>query len=153
MQNIYVVALDTCDVALKFSPLRLVSSFWLSSGHLCLAMQFISEFIWVTLRWNGPNWQAKTTISYFARDVLRTSWVYDTAYSAWTNQRLKIVDLRPISGLRSADLRYGLKKENTTEPILRLGPRLRAGLSKNTIEVRQNCLSAATNRAFDRPAN
>ena len=27
MQNIYVLALETCDVAFKFSPLRLVSSF------------------------------------------------------------------------------------------------------------------------------
>ena len=36
--------------ALKFSPLRLVSSFWLS-GHLFLVMQFISEFIGVNVRW------------------------------------------------------------------------------------------------------
>ena len=42
-----------------------VSSFWLSV-ILCLAMQLISEFIWLNLRWNGPTWQAKTTILYFA---------------------------------------------------------------------------------------
>ena len=29
-------------------------------------MQFISEFIWVNVRWNGPTWQAQTIISYFA---------------------------------------------------------------------------------------
>ena len=45
--------------------------FWLS-GHLFLAMRFISEFIWVNVRWNGPTWQAKTIISYFAiKDLVR----------------------------------------------------------------------------------
>ena len=45
-KNIHVASLDTYDVAFKFSPLRLVSSFWFS-GHLFLAMQLmiISEFI------------------------------------------------------------------------------------------------------------
>ena len=62
-KNTHVVALDTCNVA--FSPLHLVSSFWLS-GHLFFDMQFISKFIWVNVRWNGPTWQAKTIISYFA---------------------------------------------------------------------------------------
>ena len=38
--------------------LRLVSSFWLSSVHFCLAMQFICKFIWINLGWNGPTWQA-----------------------------------------------------------------------------------------------
>ena len=40
------------DVAFKFSPLRLVSGFSLS-GRLFFAMQFIYEFIWVSVRWNG----------------------------------------------------------------------------------------------------
>ena len=44
MQKYTVIVLDTCNVAFKFSPLCLVSSFWLS-GHLCLAVQLISEFI------------------------------------------------------------------------------------------------------------
>ena len=49
---------------LKFPPLHLVSSFWLS-GHLFLAMQFISEFIWVNVRGNALTWQAKTIILCF----------------------------------------------------------------------------------------
>ena len=51
------------DIAIKFSLLCLVSSFWLS-GHLFLAKQFISEFIWVNVRWNGPTWQAKSFMKY-----------------------------------------------------------------------------------------
>ena len=89
--------------ALKFSPLRLVSSFWLS-GHLCLAMQFISEFIWVNLRWNGPTWQAKTIIcisllirlkrlSETDRDVLRIQRANQSASQECrftTNQRPRL---------------------------------------------------------------
>ena len=104
--------------ALKFSPLRLVSSascrsFWLS-GHLFLAMQFISELIWVNVRWNGPTWQAKTIISCFsinsklkrdvARDVIGTQ-------RARISKRLKIADLRPISASRVPICDTDLKKK------------------------------------------
>ena len=59
----YICCCSSCDVAFNFSPPRLVSSFWLTV-HLCLTMQFISEFM-SHLRWNGPTWQAQPIISYF----------------------------------------------------------------------------------------
>ena len=112
----------SCNVALKFSPLLLVSSFWLS-GHLYLAMQFISEFIWVNARRNGPTWQAKTIIPCFPlipteKSVLARAHDRNTARANQsasqdcrlaTNQRLK-----------GADLRHGLKikKLKQTEPDL-----------------------------------
>ena len=93
--------------ALKFSPLRLVSSFWLS-GHLFLAIQFISEFIWV-VRWNGPTCQAKTITVILPLIPLKidfprakacdrnTAHVNQSAsQDCWiaTNQHLKSADLR-----------------------------------------------------------
>ena len=112
MQNIHVVALDMCEVAFKSSPLRLVSSFWLS-GYLFLAMQFISEFIWVNLRRNGLTWQAKTLISYFA---INSHWKRRTSHvltshvlSTWSAQSANksvYQDCRFATNrhLRSADL-------------------------------------------------
>ena len=79
----------------KFSPLRLVSSFWLS-GHLFLAMQFISEFIWVA------TCQAKTItvvlplIPLISRDrnTARANQSASQDCRLATNQRLKSADLR-----------------------------------------------------------
>ena len=91
----------------KFSPLRLMSSFWLS-GHLFLSFLFISEFIWVNVRWNGPTWQAKTTTSYSpplnsnwkectlarARDRNKANQSASQDCRLATNQLLKSADLR-----------------------------------------------------------
>ena len=49
-KNIHVAALDTCDVAFKFSPLRLVSSFWLSSEHLFLVSHAIQFSVYLSQR-------------------------------------------------------------------------------------------------------
>ena len=57
-----------------------VSSFWLW-GHLFLTMKFISEFVWVNLRWNGPTWKAKTIISCFS---INSSWKERTRKSTWS---------------------------------------------------------------------
>ena len=128
MQKYTCCSWHVSDVAFKFSPLRLVSSFWLS-GHLFLAMQFISEFIWVNVRWNGPTWQAKTIISYSSpliplksasartrdRNTVRANQSASQECQLATNQRLK-----------SADLRHRRKQTNKqtskpTKPDLRLG--------------------------------
>ena len=110
--------------ALKFSPLRLVSSFWLS-GHLFLAMQFISDFIWVNLRWNGPTWQAKTIISCFFNWKERIARARDRN-TALVNQSAS-QDCRFATNqcLKSADLWYRLKKNRagfkTQPPAFGLG--------------------------------
>ena len=118
------ILLHVSDVAFKFSPLRLVSSFWLS-GHLFLAMQFISELIWVNKRCNKPTWQAKTIISYSSpliplksasarardRNTARANQSASQECQLATNQRLK-----------SADLRHRRKQTSKpTKPDLRLG--------------------------------
>ena len=94
--KLHVVALDACDVAFNLSPLRLVSSFW-HTVHLCLAMQYFLEFIWVNLRWNGPTWEAKTIISYFTINSGLNSQPLSSASQECrfaTNQRLKMSNLR-----------------------------------------------------------
>ena len=90
------------------------------SGHLFLAMQFVSEFIWVNVRWNGPTWQAKTIISYFTvNSQLRKRPTSDVIkhvigiQPVRTNQRLKIADLRH---------RLKIKQTKQTDCILRFGP-------------------------------
>ena len=55
---------DDIVVMWHSSPLHL--KFLSGSLHLCIAMLFISEFIWFNLRLNGLTWQAKFIILYFA---------------------------------------------------------------------------------------
>ena len=99
--------------AFKFSPLRLVSSFWLSR-HLFLAVQFISEFIWINVRWNGPTWQAKTITSCFA---INCNWKERTRNSTWSdtaraNQSASQDCWLPTNQrLTSGHLRHGVKKQ------------------------------------------
>ena len=89
---------------LNFSPLRLVSCFWLS-GHLFLAMQFISEFVWVNLTWNGPTCQAHPCFSCISnwkeriprarnRNTGRANQSASQDCRLATNQLLKSDDLR-----------------------------------------------------------
>ena len=93
-----VIILDVCcNMAFKFSPLRLVSSFWLS-GHWFLAKQFIWVFLSqheVERTWPG---KAQTIISYFPlipTEKRRTPQKHVIGIQrARTNQRLKSVDLR-----------------------------------------------------------
>ena len=79
----------------KFSPLRLVSSFWLS-GHLFLAMQFISEFIWVTTCQAKTITVALPLIPLISRDrnIARANQPASQDCRLATNQRLKSADLR-----------------------------------------------------------
>ena len=114
------ILLHVSDVAFKFSPLRLVSSFWLS-GHLFLAMQFISEFIWVNVRWTdltdqlGKPFHWKETIARARARDRNTAHANQSASQDCrlaTNQRLK-----------SADLRHRTEKQTKNEPDLSLGPR------------------------------
>ena len=122
-KHIHVLGLVTC-LAFKFSPLCLVSSFWLS-GHLFLAIQFISEFIWV-VRWNGPTCQAKTITVVLPLIPLKIDFprakVCDrnTAHAnqsasqdCWiaTNQHLKSADLqhrRKNKQIKTRPLAFGL---------------------------------------------
>ena len=66
--------------------LCIVSSFWLS-GHLFLAMQLISEFIQVNVKWNGPTWLE-------APDV---KWLY-------LQTTLICTERRPTLPLRTSDI-------------------------------------------------
>ena len=91
-----------CGVQVLTSTCRV---FWLS-GHLFLAMQFISEFIWVNVRWNGPIWQSQNhncvrrhwKETYFARardrNTARANQSASQDCRLATNQRLKNPDLR-----------------------------------------------------------
>ena len=118
--------------AFKFSPLHLVSSFWLSSVHLFLAIKFISQFIWVNVRWNGPTWQAKFMISYFA---INTHW----------KRRTSQIGIERENQSASQECRFATPTHThtkETELNLRLGPRLRAGPSNYTNKlVEPPCLS------------
>ena len=113
------------DVSIKFSPLHLVSSFWLS-GHLFLAMKFISEFIWVNVRWNGPTWQAKAITVVLPLIPLKRDFARARARdwnTARANQSAQDGRLSTNQHLKSADLRHRKKKKKKTEADLRLGHR------------------------------
>ena len=102
------------------SPLRLVSTFWLSG-----AMQFISEFIWVNVNLASqtiilcfpinPHWK-KTRDQNTARANQSASQDFRLA----TNQHLKSVDLRNCSKKQHQ------QNKKQTEPDLRLGLQLLA---------------------------
>ena len=82
----------------------LLSGFWLS-GHLFLAMQFISEFIWVNVRWGKPK-----LISYFVIDSHWKSTYF--AHTARTNQRSQKCRFETPTKKK--------KNRKNTEPNLRL---------------------------------
>ena len=107
------------DVAFRFSPLRLVFSFWLS-GHLFLAMQFISEFIWVKVMWNGLTWQAKTiTVVLHQFHWKETSQEQEHVIRIQrvrTNQPLNNGRLATNQHLKSADLWCQRKNKKTKKP-------------------------------------
>ena len=77
----------------SLSLLHLVSTFWLS-GHLFFVVQFISEFIWVNVRWKGPTCQAKIIMSCFAmkRDVRKCTWSEHSAREPISVSRLPTCD-------------------------------------------------------------
>ena len=84
-------------------------------------MQFISEFIWVNVRWKGPTLQAKTMISYFIINHTEIDMLCRSAYSARTNHAAP------------QDCRFATSTKKTqTELNLRLPP-LRAGPSNKLV--------------------
>ena len=101
-KTIYVVALDTCDLAFQFSLLRPRVKF-LTPSTSVLSYAIHS---WVNLRWNGQTWQAKTIIDfvlchYFALKeyVLRTSYERDrhsVREPVWNRSIVRSADLRHL---------------------------------------------------------
>ena len=74
--------------------------------HKQYCIQFISEFIWVNLRWNGLTWQAKTIILYF------------TINSPWDFQRRTLhTACEPISISRVLIRNQQMSKNTDLQPM------------------------------------
>ena len=147
--HIHVVLLTRGDVAFTFSPLRLVSSYWLS-GFLFLVMQLISDFIRVSVRWNGPTlargarceaavsagyinshwYKTYIGLTYFARPFARDHNTAPANQSASQDCWL-VINQR----LESADLRHRLKQQiiKTNRLHFKTRPPPKAGPSNNFV--------------------